>query len=106
LEGEIVMAKLVVIYDQPKDQEGFENYYFNVHIPLAQKLPHIKAAEVHRVLQAQNTAEQPYLFAELIFETPQELTQALSSAEGRDVQGDVINLMPFLHKPPVILITD
>lgn len=100
------MAKMVVIYDQPKDQEGFENYYFNVHVPLAQKLPHLKNAEIHRVLKAQNITEQPYLFVELHFETPQELTQALSSPEGRDVQGDVLNLMPFLHKPPVILITE
>ena len=100
------MAKLVVMYDQPKDQEGFENYYFNVHVPLAQKLPHLKGAEVQRILQAQNTTEQPYLFVELHFDSPQELTQALSSAERRDVQGDVVNLMPFLNKPPVILITD
>jgi uncharacterized protein (TIGR02118 family) len=106
LEGAIEMAKLVVMYDQPKDQEGFEKYYFSVHVPLAQKLPHLKGAEINRVLQAQNTAEQSYLLVELYFESSQELTQALSSAEGRDVQGDIVNLMPFLDKPPVILITD
>ncbi|MEH7302370.1 EthD family reductase [Neobacillus drentensis] len=100
------MAKLYVIYNQPKDQEGFEQYYYNVHIPLVQKLPHLKGAEVHRVLQSQNTTEPLYLFAELHFDNPVELSQALASPEGQEVQGDVLNLMRFLDKPPVISIVD
>jgi len=100
------MAKLIVIYDQPKDKEGFENYYFNVHIPLAQKLPEIKGAEVHRVLQSQNTDANLYLFAELQFDNPELLGKAMSSPEGRELQGDLKNLMQYLTKPPVISIVD
>lgn len=100
------MAKVIVIYDQPKDQEGFENYYHNVHIPLVQKVPNLKGAEVHRVLQSLNTSDKPYLVAELHFENPQTLTQALASPEGQDLQGDVANLLPYLSKPPVISIVD
>ncbi|MBU8918078.1 EthD family reductase [Neobacillus sp. 114] len=100
------MAKLVVIYDQPKDQEGFENYYFNVHIPLAAKLPNITGAEVHRVLQKQNTSDNQYLLAELHFENPAILAQSLATPEGREVTADVANMMQFLNKPPVVLIVD
>ncbi|MGG3467772.1 EthD family reductase [Neobacillus pocheonensis] len=100
------MAKLLVMYDQPKDQEGFEKYYFNVHIPLAQKIPNLKGAEVHRVLQVQNTNENLYLIAELHFENPQTLAQGMASPEGLEVQGDVLNLMQFLNKPPVVAIVD
>ncbi|MFB3163888.1 hypothetical protein ABLO26_21280 [Neobacillus sp. 179-J 1A1 HS] len=37
--------------DQPKNQEGFEQYYQNVHIPLAKGIPNLTGIEVHRVLQ-------------------------------------------------------
>ncbi|PAE39601.1 EthD family reductase [Bacillus sp. 7884-1] len=100
------MAKVIVIYDQPKDQEGFEKYYYNVHIPLVQKMPYLKSAEVHRVLQSQNTKDQLFLFDELQFDNPETLSQAMSSPEGIEVQGDVKNLMQYLRKPPVISIVE
>jgi uncharacterized protein (TIGR02118 family) len=100
------MAKVYVIYDQPKDQAGFEEYYFNVHIPLAKKLPNLKGLEVHRVLQSQNSPDNLYLFVELHFDNPAVLGQALSSPEGREVQADVVNLMKFLNKPPIMSIVD
>ena len=100
------MAKLMVLYEQPKDQEGFEKHYFNVHIPLAEKLPNIKGAEVHRVLQTQNTDDKLYLFAELQFESPEVLGKSLSSPEGQELSGDLKNLMQYLNKPPVISIVD
>ncbi|KAA0549780.1 EthD family reductase [Bacillus sp. BGMRC 2118] len=101
------MAKLIVMYNQPSNQAGFEEYYHNVHIPLVQKLPHLTGAEVHRVLQVMNTTnESLFLIAELHFESPETLNHALSSPEGMEVQGDVKNLMPYLTKPPVIAIVD
>jgi uncharacterized protein (TIGR02118 family) len=100
------LAKLIVMYNQPSDQSGFEEYYNNVHIPLVQKLPHLRGAEVNRVLQAQNTSEQLFQIAELHFESPELLAQALATPEGMEVQGDVRNLMKYLTKPPVVAIVD
>jgi uncharacterized protein (TIGR02118 family) len=100
------MAKLIVIYDQPKNKEGFEEHYFNVHTPLAQKLPNLKNFEAHRVVQSSNTSDVLYLFAELEFENVETLNQSLSSSEGRELQSDVRNLLPYLNKPPVISIVD
>ncbi|MFP7295849.1 EthD family reductase [Neobacillus niacini] len=100
------MAKVIVIYDQPRDQEGFEEYYYNVHIPLVKKMPYLNGAEVHQVLQTQNTSDQLFLFAELRFDNLEALNQAMSSPEGIEVQGDVKNLMPYLSKPPIISIVE
>jgi uncharacterized protein (TIGR02118 family) len=98
------MAKLLVSYEQPKNQEGFENHYFNVHIPLAQKLPNLKNASVYRVLQSQNTDANLYLIAELEFENLSHLNEAMASTIGQEVQNDIPNLLEFLTKPPVISI--
>jgi uncharacterized protein (TIGR02118 family) len=100
------MAKLIAIYHQPVDQEGFEKHYNEVHIPLAQKLPNLIGAGVHHVLQTQNTNDNLYLMAELEFETPEAMFQALSSPEGKEMQGDTKNLMPYLSKPPIVSIVD
>lgn len=100
------MAKMIVIYTQPKDQAGFEKYYNEIHIPLVQKIPNLTGAEVHHVLQSMYTEEQLYLIAELKFESPQTLTEALATPEFQEVQGDVKNLLKYLDKPPVVAITD
>jgi uncharacterized protein (TIGR02118 family) len=37
---------MIVIYKTPKDVEAFNKHYFEVHIPLAKKLPGLKKYEV------------------------------------------------------------
>ncbi|MBT2642846.1 EthD family reductase [Bacillus sp. ISL-41] len=100
------MAKIIVTYDQPKDQAGFEKHYYDVHIPLVQKVPNLKGAEVHRVLQSMYTDEKLYLIAELQFDNPEVLAQSLATPEFQEVQGDVKNLITYLNKPPVVAIVD
>ncbi|KKK33619.1 hypothetical protein WQ57_23690 [Mesobacillus campisalis] len=100
------MAKMIVMYDQPKDVEGFEQYYHEVHIPLVEKVPNIKGAKVQRVLQAMNTTEKLYLIAELEFENPAVLSQSLATPEFQEVQRDLANIMKYLNKPPVVVIVD
>jgi uncharacterized protein (TIGR02118 family) len=100
------LAKLIVMYNQPNNQEGFDEHYFHVHIPLAQKLPNLKNATVNRVLQAQNTDAKLYLIAELEFDQVVQVNEALASPEGQIVQKDLGNLLEFLDTPPVIIITE
>jgi uncharacterized protein (TIGR02118 family) len=40
------MAKMIVIYNTPKDVEAFDKHYFGTHIPLAKKLPGLIKYEV------------------------------------------------------------
>lgn len=100
------MAKMIVMYEQPKDKEGFENHYFNVHLPLAEELPNIVRSSVNRVVNVQNTDLNLYLIVELEFESAGALHEALRSDAGREVSGDVMNMLPFLEKPPIITITE
>jgi uncharacterized protein (TIGR02118 family) len=100
------MAKLIVTYEQPKDQQGFDRHYFEIHVPLAKRLPNLKDMSVNKVLQSQNTDAPPYLIVQLDFESAEALSSAMESAEGKAAADDVGNLMEFLHKPPVISITE
>ena len=36
------MARLVVIYRTPKNVEAFDRHYFEIHVPLAKKIPGLK----------------------------------------------------------------
>lgn len=99
------MAKMIVMYETPKDKEGFENYYFNVHIPIVEKLQNVKGSSINRVVNVQNSDLNLYLIAEIEFENVETLQEALRSDIGREVTDDLKNIMPFLEKPPIVTIT-
>ena len=40
------MARMVVIYPTPKDVEAFDRHYFEIHVPLAKKIPGLRKYEV------------------------------------------------------------
>ena len=40
------MARMVVIYRTPKNVEAFDRHYFEIHTPLAKKLPGLRKYEV------------------------------------------------------------
>jgi uncharacterized protein (TIGR02118 family) len=100
------MAKLLVVYDQPTNREGFDGHYFGTHIPLAEKLPDIKSVQANRVLGVQNSELNPYLVVQLEFENAEELNRNLASRQGQELTADVKNLLKFLPKPPAIIIVD
>src|SRR5262245_61123112 len=98
------MAKMIIMYERPKDIEAFENHYFNVHVPLGRKIPNIKQETIQRVVHTQNTELQLYLVIELEFENMDSLNQAFASPEARAAEEDGPNLFKYLHKPPIIMI--
>jgi uncharacterized protein (TIGR02118 family) len=100
------MAKLIMMYEQPKDKEGFEKHYFNVHVPLGRKMPNIKSESIHRVIQSQNTDLNLYLLVELEFENIQLLYDALASPEAKSAEEDGEILFEYLHRPPIITIVE
>lgn len=100
------MAKIIVMYEKPKNEEGFEKYYYDVHVPLVQKVPNLKNATINRVVQSQNTDLSFYLIAQLEFESMEDLNSMFASNEGKQVIDDVKNLAEYLHKPPIISIAE
>jgi uncharacterized protein (TIGR02118 family) len=102
----VIMPKVIVMYERPKDIEGFEEYYFNQHTPLVEKVPHLKSAQIQKVLNTQNTDLQLYILTEIEFEDAAGMKEAFSSPEWKTVTDDVPNLMAYLEKPPIIAVTD
>lgn len=100
------MAKLFVLYDQPKDKDGFEKYYQEIHMPLARKMPNVRHASIHKVVQSNNNNDNLYCIVEIEFDNEALLKDALNSEVGRRVQEDAQNLLPFLQRPPLLTITN
>ena len=40
------MARMVVIYRKPENVEAFDRHYFEIHVPLAKKIPGLRKYEV------------------------------------------------------------
>lgn len=99
------MAKMIIMYEQPKDKVGFEEHYFDVHVPLGKKIPNIINDSVHHVIQSLNTSLDLYLITVLEFENIQKLTEALASPEARAAEEDGVNLFKYVN-PPIITIVE
>lgn len=100
------MAKLFIQYQEPADKKGFEEYYFQTHTPLAQKVPNVKGFSINRVVQSQNTSLKLYMIIELEFESLQVLQQTMATPEWDEVMQDAHNLQKYLNEPPIIAITE
>ncbi|WP_180955246.1 EthD family reductase [Peribacillus deserti] len=99
------MAKFIVLYHEPKDKDRFDKHYNEVHIPLVEKMPHVKSTSLNKIVDTQNNDLKYYQIVEIEYESLEDLNESLSSDAGRKVSEDAPNLAPFLHRPPVIFIT-
>lgn len=89
------MVKLVAIYRRPEDTAAFDDHYFNVHAPLAAKMPGLKKMEVSKITGSPMGSTDLHLVAELYFADQAAADAAMSSPEGRAAGKD---LMGFAGK--------
>ncbi len=54
------MHKLLVLYNEPKDPAHFRKYYVETHLPLASKMPGVKAAGRFLRREAPGPGKPPY----------------------------------------------
>jgi uncharacterized protein (TIGR02118 family) len=88
-------VKLVVLYTQPDDPDGFDEHYLGVHGPLVEKLPGLQRWEGARIVAAPDGGEQTYFrMAELWFSDQAALQAALGSEEGKATAGDYQQIAP------------
>lgn len=86
------MIKGTVLYGHPKDTDAFEKYYVETHQPLVSKTSGIVKAEYTKFLPSPDgSAPAYYRMAELYFESPADMQQALSSPEGQAMAADLAN---------------
>lgn len=83
------MARMVVIYGTPNDPGAFDRHYFEVHVPLAKKLPGLRKYEISQgdiVMPSGNN--DVYRIATLHFDDLEAIRQAFASPEGRACAAD------------------
>jgi uncharacterized protein (TIGR02118 family) len=85
-------AKLIALYNAPKDAQAFDKYYVERHIPLAKTVPGLKRYEVSAGKVTDPSGASPYhLVATLTFDSLPDVQAALSSAAGIATAGDLAN---------------
>ncbi len=83
---------IVVLFGQPTDVAAFEEYYLNVHRPIALQMPHLQEILGGPVVGALDGGESDYhRIAILRYTTQADLEAAVTSPEGQEVFGDVPN---------------
>ncbi|HVV13878.1 EthD family reductase [Amycolatopsis sp.] len=85
------MHKLLVLYSPVEDTEAFKEYYVNNHLPLAAKLPGLRAMRYSFDVHAGGRESPYFALFEADFDDADALTAALGSPEGRAVAADVPN---------------
>jgi uncharacterized protein (TIGR02118 family) len=86
------MKRVLVCYGTPDDPAHFDRHYRDVHIPLANKMPHLRSYEISRgdvVSSSENVAY--YLIAILSYDNQADLDASLGSPEGKATVGDLAN---------------
>src|SRR6476646_7641093 len=89
------MARMIVIYRTPKDPAAFDAHYFDVHVPLAKRLPGLRKYEVSRrpILTPAGDPE-PYLVGMLYFDDMASMRRACETTEGKACAADRRVLAP------------
>ena len=86
------MVKLTVLFGAPTDPEAFEAYYAEHHLPLVERIPHLRRFEAARVVGTPEGGDPPYYrVAELWFDNAEEMQESLATPAGRAPGEDVPN---------------
>jgi uncharacterized protein (TIGR02118 family) len=89
------MARMIAIYKTPKDIAVFDKHYFEVHIPLAKKLPGLIKYDVGRSPIISTTGHTDiYCIGTLHFESLDAIKTAFASREGQACAADRRILAP------------
>lgn len=85
------MVKLVALYKKPTDVAAFDEHYFNVHMPLTEKIPGLKHVEVSKFTGSPMGESEYHLMCEMYYDNMDALKAAMSSPEGKASGKDVMS---------------
>jgi uncharacterized protein (TIGR02118 family) len=86
------MVRFVVLYQRPTDPAAFDRHYFEVHVPLAKKLPGLRSYTVTRNPSTVRGPEPYHLVAELDWDDMVSLQRDFASPLGQEAARDVDTL--------------
>lgn len=83
------MARMIVTYPTPQDIEAFDRHYFDIHVPLARKLPGLSKYEINNGPVTTPTGPgDVYRIGILHFDDLAALEAAFASPEGQAAAAD------------------
>ena len=85
------MVHFFVAYEHPSDTAAFDRHYFDVHVPLAKRLPGLRSYSISRNPTPVRGPE-PYLVALLVWDDMDSLRQDFASSLGQEMSRDVDQL--------------
>ena len=86
------MVHFFVAYEQPSDVAAFDRHYFDVHVPLAKRLPGLRRYSISRNPTIVRGPEPYHLVALLEWDDMDSLRQDFASPLGREMTRDVDHL--------------
>jgi uncharacterized protein (TIGR02118 family) len=84
------MVKLIAMYKTPSDIEEFEKHYFEVHMPMIEKMPGLLKTEVSKISGMPGQESKYHLMAEMYFENMDKLNESMASTEGKAAGKDLM----------------
>jgi uncharacterized protein (TIGR02118 family) len=94
------MHKLVVLYHPPADKDKFRSYYESTHLPLAAKLPGLRAYRYAFNVDAPSGASPYWCIFEADYDDAAAMAASMQSEQGASVAADVAN---YVEEPPVMI---
>lgn len=85
------MVKLVALYKTPADAEIFDKHYFEVHMPIVEKIPGLVRSEVSKIKPLPGTESKFYMMTEMYYENMDAFNAAMGSPEGKASARDIVN---------------
>ncbi len=83
------MARMVVVYRTPADVEAFDRHYFDIHVPLARKIPGPRKYEVSEgPIATPVGAAGIHRIGTLYFDDLASIEKAFASPEGKAAGAD------------------
>lgn len=77
------MVKMIALFQRPQNVAGFLAHYEQVHLPMIRQMPGLRRLEIHRMYDARGGEPNPFLMAEMYFDSRESLLQSMKSPEGR-----------------------
>ncbi|HEY4554509.1 MAG TPA: EthD family reductase [Bacillaceae bacterium] len=94
------MFKMIALFKKPEDPAAFDEYYFNTHIPLTEKIPGLRKLEVTKFTGSPMGDSPYYLMCEMAYDSKEAFKEASrteeSKASGKDVISFAGNLVTFM----------
>ena len=85
------MVKLIALYRKPTDIEAFRKHYFEIHVPLAKKMPGLRKIEITDISGAPMGETKFLVMAEMYFDSIDAMNAANASPEGRATVKDLMS---------------